>query len=150
MKKIIALSLIFIFVLSGCNSSKKVHIDEYNWELSRIVSTETDETVFVSEETAAKYPEAKTISIECTVSGDEITISSPAGNESWKIKYEENKEAKTNNSDGLIYDLIYSTEENSIKGFATTGIANLNDVNESKYLILTIGGYELNFMEIKQ
>ncbi|MBR3781270.1 MAG: hypothetical protein IKK63_08735 [Clostridia bacterium] len=148
MKKIISLLLILVFVLSGCNAAKKVRIDEYNWTFSRITSTETDKVIFTSEKNSSRYTEAKIINIKCTVSGDEITISDPASKESWKIQYTENKEAKTNNADGLIYDLTYSAEENSIKGFATTGIANMNDVDEDYYLILTIGGYELYFMDI--
>ena len=148
MKKIISLLLIMVFIFSGCNAAQKVRIDKYNWSFSRIASTETDKVIFTSKDNSAKFADAKVINLECSVSDGEITISNPESNESWKIQYTENKEVKTNNADGLIYDLTYSTEESSVKGFATTGIANMNDVDEDYYLILTIGGYELHFMDM--
>lgn len=147
MKKVISVLLILVFVLSGCSSFKKVRIEKYDWEISRIASTETSEVLFCSADNELKYKGAKVTDLKCLAADGKITITDSATNEEWVLEYTDNKTVQTNNTDGSIYEIKYSNDEKNLKGYATTGTASLNDVIDNYYLIITIGGYDLYFID---
>lgn len=147
MKKVISVMLILIFVLSGCSQSKRVPVEDYDWEFSRIAVTKTDEVVFCSEDNNLKFKNAKVSDIDFSADNGIITITNTETSESWTLEYEENKTAQTTNAEGSVYNVYYSSEEKSLKGYATTAIAAKSDVSFDYYLIITIGGYDLYFID---
>ncbi len=147
MKKIISVIVILVLVLSGCSSIRKVKIENNNWEFSRISEKETDKVVYSSEENKLKFSDAKVSDIKLSADKNTITITNSETEESWTLEYAENKTAVTNNTDGNVYDVFYKHETVYLKGYASTGIANKNDVDEDYYLIITIGGHSLYFID---
>lgn len=147
MKKIISVLLILVFVLSGCSAFTGVRIDKYNWGFSRIADTETSEVLFCAEKNALKYSGAQIADFECSAKDGKIIITNPATEESWTLEYADNKTVETNNTVGSIYDIYYKTETENLKGYATTGIASKSDIDDDYYLIITIGGYDLYFID---
>ncbi len=145
MKKVISLLLIMILFLSGCSGTQKDSLANISWNFSRIVDTQTGVTVFSSEKENSKYNTAKVTDLSCMADDNKITIKDNATGNEWTLDYSKNTTAKTNNTEGVIYDISYTSEEKTLTGYATTGLANLND-----YLIITIGGYELHFIEQTQ
>ena len=147
MKRVISVLLILIFVLlSGC-SNQKANIEKCSWEFSRISVTENDSVVFCSENNKLKYDGAKTISLDCSINNGKITIKNIATDEEWVLEYKENKSAETNNTEGSVYTITYHTEPIPLKGYASTGITSKNDIDDDRYLIFTLGGYSLYFIE---
>lgn len=147
MKKVISVLLILVFVLSGCSSLTGVPVEKYNWGFSRIAKTETGDVIFCSAENELKYSDAKITDINCYADDGKITITNPATNESWILEYEDNDTVDTNNTEGSVYNIYYKTETVSLKGYATTGIARKNDIDDDYYLIITIGGHDLYFID---
>ena len=147
MKKIISVLIILVLILSGCSSSKKVEIKNNNWEFSRITEKVSDDAVYSSEENKLKFPEAKVTDIKLTADKSTITITDSATDESWTLEYEESKTATTNNTQGRIYDVYYKNGEQYLKGYATTGVSNMNDVSMDYYLIITIGENSIYFID---
>ncbi len=147
MKKVISVLLILIFVLSGCSSLMGVRIEKYNWSFSRIANTENGEVIFCSAENELKYSGAKITDIKCSADDGIITVTNNATGDIWTLEYADNKTVETNNTIGSIYDIHYNSEAESLKGYATTGIASKSDVDDDYYLIITIGGYDLYFID---
>lgn len=149
MKKIIPLLLVILLLLSGCTDSGKVSVENSEWKFSRIIEADTNKVVFSNEKDNSKFEGSKIIDLSCSATENQITIKDNASGTEWILDYTENKNAETNNPDGSIYEVTYTAEEKSIRGYATTGIANLNDVVENEYLIITLGGYELHFVNLE-
>ncbi len=147
MKKVISVLLILVFVLSGCSSKNNIAIENYDWSFSRITQEDNGEVLFVSAENEVKYTNTKTIALECSVTADEIIISDNATGESWNLKYVANEDIQASGNEGTIYNITYSTENDVIKGYATTGAANRNNVDSDYYLIITIKNYQLYFID---
>lgn len=147
MKKVISVLIVLVFVLSGCSSIAKDSLGNNNWEFSRIIETENGKVAFSSENNSTKFSDAKIIDLSCTANDNEIILKDNTTNNEWILSYTVNETAETNNADGQIYDISYTAEEKNITGYATTGIANLNDISQCNYLIITLGGYELYFIE---
>lgn len=147
MKKIFSILIILVLILSGCSQSKKVTIEKNNWNFSRITEKVSDEAVYSSEDNKLKFPEAKVTDIKLIADKNTITVTNPATDESWTLEYAESETATTNNSNGRIYDVYYKNGEQYLKGYASTGISNKNDVSMDYYLIITIGDYSLYFFD---
>ena len=147
MKKIISVLVILVLILSGCSHSKKIKIENNNWIFSRITEKVSDTAVYCSENNKLKYSEAKVTDIKLTATKSTITITNSATDESWTLEYAESETATTNNPNGRIYDVYYKNGEEYLKGYATTGSTNKNDVNEDYYLIITIGENSLYFID---
>lgn len=150
MKKIIPVLLVMILFLSGCSGMKKNPLESNDWKFSRIVAVQTGVVVFSSEKDSSKYNTAKTADFSFTANESKMTIKDNASGNEWTLDYIINETAEISNRDGTVYDITYTTEEKTVKGFATTGIANLNDVSEYNYLIITLGGYELYFNDMEE
>ncbi len=150
MKKVISLLLIMVLFFSGCKSTEKVTIENNDWKFSRIVESKTDKVVFSSQKDSFKYDGAKSIDISCSADNGKIIIKDNSSGNEWHLDYTENKKAKTNNTDGYIYEVTYSTESENIKGYASTGAANLNGITANDYLIVTISGYDLYFVNLEE
>ncbi len=147
MKKIFSVLLIFIFVFSGCSGTEKVKIENNNWIFSRISYDKTDKIIFCSKENELKYNEAKVSELKLTADKASVTITNAETEESWTLEYAESKTASTNNSLGRIYDVYYKNGSEYLKGYATTGTASKSDVDDDYYLIITIGGHSLYFID---
>ncbi len=147
MKKIFLIPLIFIFIFSGCSGTEKVKIENNDWTFSRISDDETDKIIFCSEENKLKFNEAEVSALSLSADKSSITITNSVTEEHWTLEYTENKTANTNNADGLIYDVFYKNDAEYLKGYATTGSASKNDIYNDNYLIITIGGYSLYFID---
>ncbi len=150
MKRILPVLLIMILLLSGCKGAEKNSLDKSDWNFSRIIEIQTGVVVFSNEKNSAKYNTAKVIDLSFTADESKITIKDSATGNEWALDYAENKTAKTNNTEGTIYDITYTSEEKTIKGYATTGIANLSDVSKYTYIVITLGGYELHFNDMTE
>lgn len=150
MKKAISVLLIMILFLSGCSKTEKISIKNSDWKFSRIIQSQTDIVVFSSEKEISKHNTAKTIDLSFSANESKMTIKDNASGNEWTLDYIINETAEISNRDGTVYDITYTTEEKTVKGFATTGIANLNDVSQHNYLIITIDGYELYFNDISE
>ncbi len=150
MKKVISVLLILIFVLSGCSQTKNVPVEKFDWEFSRIAVTKTGEVVFCSEYNKPKFENAKVSDFDLSADKGIITITNAETSESWTLEYEENKTAQTTNTEGSIYNVFYNSEDKNLKGYATTAIAAKNDVSFDYYLIITIGGYDLYFIDYSE
>lgn len=147
MKKVFSVLIILVFVLSGCSNINKVRIKNNNWDLSRIAETNTDRVIFCSEENNLKFPDAKVIDLELVADKSTITITSSSTGESWTLEYRGSETAETNSKDGLVYDIYYKNEGKQLKGYASTGVASKSDVDDDYYLIITVGGYSLFFVD---
>lgn len=147
MKKVISVLLILLFVLGGCSKFKNVPIEKYDWEFSRIAATETGEVLFCSADNELKFDNAKVSDFKCVADDGIITITNAETSEQWTLEYEDNKTVQTNNTEGSVYEVYYNSESKNLTGYATTAIASRNDVNNDYYLIITIGGYDLYFID---
>lgn len=147
MKKVISVLLILILVLSGCSQTKNVPVEDFDWKFSRIALTESGEVVFCSEDNKLKFEDAKVSDFDFSADKGIITITNAETSESWTLEYQENKTVPTTNTEGSVYDVYYNSEEKNLKGYATTAIAAKSDVSFDYYLIITIGGYDLYFID---
>ncbi len=150
MKKIVSLLLIMVLFLSGCSAKDNKTLENYNLEISRIVESETKKVLFSSEKENSKYDNAEIISLSCTANKNEITIKDNSTNKEWVLDYSINKTAETNNTEGAVFDISYTAEEKTLTGYATTGTANISENEGNDYLIITLGGYELHFIEMQE
>ncbi len=147
MKKIFSLLIVLMLILCGCNGFEKIKIEKSNWSLSHITETETDITIFCSEKTFPKFPDAKVIDLKISSGEETITITNIATEESWTLKYAKSKTAETNNTDGSVYDVFYENGDKTYKGYASTGISTKSKFDKDYYFTITIGGYSLYFID---
>ena len=147
MKKIFLFLLVFIFVFSGCSGTEKVKIENNNWVFSRVSDDKNNKIIFCAKENELKFKDAKISDLTFSADKSSITITNAETDESWTLEYSENKSAETNNSDGFVYDIYYKNEAEYLKGYATTGSTNKSDISSDRYLIITIGGYSLYFID---
>ena len=146
MKKIFSILIIMIFVLCGGCSTQKIQIEKNDWNFSRILETETSNVIYCSEKNKVKFSEAKVTDIKLTADKSTFVITNSETQESWTLEYNKNKTAKTNNTDGLVYDVFYNSDNKTLKGYAFTEIVDKNIDNPKYYLIITIGGHSLYFL----
>ena len=146
MKKLFSILIIMLLILCGGCSTSKIQIEKNNWIFSRISDSKTDNIIFCSEENKLKFSDAKVTDIKLTADKNTFTITNTETNDSWTLEYAENKTAKTNNTDGRVYDVFYKGEGKNLKGYASTGIVNKSIDKPDYYLIITIGGHSLYFL----
>lgn len=139
-----------VLFFSGCSSTVKDSLANNSWNFTRIVDNQTGVTVFSSEKESSKYSTAKVADLSCTATENKITVKDNTTGNEWALDYIKNETAKTNNTEGTVYDISYTAGEKTLTGYATTGIANLSDDGGNNYLIITLGGYELHFIDTQE
>ena len=146
MKKLFSIFIIMLLVFCGGCSTNKIQIEKNIWNFSRISENETDSVIFCSEENKLKFSDAKVTDIKLAADKNTFTVTNIETQESWLLEYNKNETAKTNNTDGLIYDVYYKGDDKTLKGYAYTGIVDKSFDNPDYYLVIAIGGHSLYFL----
>jgi len=145
MKKIITvfLSTILLFSLVGCSKTAKVPIEDYKWSMATIQSVDNNGAFIAYDPDVAIDPEysyagqCTPMEMDCYVSDGKITIKDKTHNQ----VYYGTCELTENNRDSAIYEITILDE----KGTAVTAITTHADGTEAPTLIISMGGYTLNF-----
>lgn len=147
MKKAIAiiLSVIILVCLTGCNNTAKVPIEDYKWSMATIQSMDNNGAFIAYDPDVAIDPEysyagqCTPMEMDCYVSDGKITIKNKTHNQ----VYYGTCELTENNRDSAIYEITILDE----KGTAVTAMTTYADGTEAPTLIISMGGYTLNFVE---
>lgn len=142
LKKVLAalLSAVLLLVLTACGSKEAWYIESYDWELTLIQSTEDGSIIGCASEYYEAHKEIEELVVAdlvCTADGGNFTIADQTNNKSYHGNYEVSEES----SKSTIYSI--TTTENT--GTAVVSNTEHDDGTKTPTLIITIGGYSLNF-----
>ena len=148
MKKLIFTSLMMLMLvgMAGCSKEEVVKIEGYDWNLTFVLSSEDGKVVGCAPEHYEAHKDDVNIQemdLDCVVLDGTYTIVDATNNAEYSGTYEIMEE----DEESVIYTL---TSENET-GMAVTSITKDDDGNKTPTLIISMGGYDLNFQsdEIK-
>lgn len=142
MKKLLLAGLM-VFLLAGstgCSKEEIVKIDEHDWNLTFVLSSEDGRVLGCAPEHYEAHKEdenIKEMNLDCVVSDGEYTITDVTNNNEYSGTYEVMEE----NKDSVIYSL--TSEEGT--GMAVTSITKGDGGSKTPTLIISMDGYDLNF-----
>lgn len=142
MKKLLLTSLVILLLagMTGCSKEETIKIDEHDWNLTFVLSSEDGRVLGCAPEHYEAHKEdenIKEMNLDCVVSDGEYTITEVTNNTEYSGAYEVMEE----NKDSVIYSL--TSEEGT--GMAVTSITKGDDGSRTPTLIISMGGYDLNF-----
>lgn len=131
----------FLFAgMTGCSKEETVKIDEYDWNLTFVLSSEDGTVLGCAPEHYEVHKEdenIKEMNLDCVVSDGKYTIVDHTNDAEYSGTYEILEEDK----ESVIYTL--TSEEGT--GMAVTSITKADDGSRTPTLIISMGDYDLNF-----
>lgn len=142
MKKLLLAGLMVFLLASstGCSKEETVKIDEHDWNLTFVLSSEDGRVLGCAPEHYEAHKEdenIKEMNLDCVVSDGKYTITDVTNNTEYSGTYKVMEE----NKDSVIYSL--TSEEGT--GIAVTSITKGDDGSRTPTLIISMDGYDLNF-----
>lgn len=142
LKKVFAamLSAVLLLALAACGSKKAWYIESYDWDLTLVQSNEDGSIIGCASEHYEAHKEIEGLIVAdlvCSADGGNFTITDQTNNKSYHGNYEVSEES----SKSTIYSI--TTKENT--GTAVVSYTEHDDGTKTPTLIITIGGYSLNF-----
>ena len=142
LKKVFAamLSAVLLLALAACGSKEAWYIESYDWDLTLVQSNEDGSIIGCASEHYEAHKEIEGLIVAdlvCTAGGGYFTITDQTNNKSYHGNYEVSEES----SKSTIYSI--TTKENT--GTAVVSYTEHDDGTKTPTLIITIGGYSLNF-----
>ncbi len=139
MRRLISLLIIIalmLLCLAGCSSLDNIKIEDYEWELSRVIVLE-DETVLVlaSNNETDISNEAKKIDIELIADNGSITITDHLNNCTYNGTYKRTR----NTPAGTDYEITIDGNP----GYATAAMTTYADGSRLPTLPISLGKYTL-------
>ncbi len=144
MKKILAVTLTFVFLLCGCNKTDNLAIEKHKWTFSVSQNGNNGDIAYCNSEHSEIYPDASVVDIWCSIDDGKILISNNDTTETWELGYSLNSKDPESN----IYDVTYKSENQTISGHAVTGITKKYNQNDEYTLIISIGEHTIYFYEV--
>lgn len=142
MKKLLLTSLMVLLIagIAGCGKEETVKIEKFDWNLTVVLSSEDGKVLGCAPEYYEAHKEdenIKEIELDCVASDGKYTIVDATNNTEYSGTYEIMEEDK----ESVIYSL--TSEEGT--GMAVTSITKSDDESKTPTLIVSLGGYDLNF-----
>ena len=142
MKKLLLAGLLVVLLagVAGCAKEETVKIEEYDWKLTFVLSSEDGKVLGCAPEHYEAHKEdesIKEIDLDCVVSDGKYTIVDAATNTEYNGIYE----IMDKDKESVIYTL--TSEEGT--GMAVTSITKGDDGSRTPTLILSFDGYDINF-----
>lgn len=142
MKKLLLVSLVILLLagMTGCSNEETVKIEEYDWNLTFVLSSEDGRVLGCAPEHYEAHKEDKNIKeidLDCVASNGKYTIVDATNDTEYTGTYEIMEEDK----ESVIYTL--TSEEGT--GMAVTSITKGDDGSKTPTLIISLDGYDINF-----
>lgn len=133
----VLVSVIMIFCLSGCESSARVSIEDYQWEVTTIQDNDSGYVAACSDGYTDLFPDAAEIDISCTAGNGELTLTNRTDNQTYSGTYVK----ESSEPESIIYRISICEED----GTAVCAWTVYSDGSTTPTLIFSVGGYTLNF-----
>ena len=144
MKRFIAviLSVLLFVSLVGCNNTAKVPIENYDWSMATIQSTENNGAFIVYDPDIVIDPEytyshCAPMKMTCEAKDGKITISDKTNNKTYEGTYK----VTDKSPESTIYEITIGEKE----GTAVTAMTKYPNGTGMATLIISVDGYSLNF-----
>lgn len=142
MKKICTLlfSTIFLFSLTSCKQTGRMTIENNEWVLSTIQSSEQNGDIIAynpNDNTVIVPENAIIIELLCSAKDNILTLSDETNSKTYTGEYKE----LDDNFESTIYEIIINGEQ----GTAVAATTKYVDGSQIPALIITLGDYTLNF-----
>ncbi len=125
--------------LMGCNSSQRVSIDAYYWRMTTVQGPEGENGAIIACPAAQAdiYEGAEILELTCEAKDGSLTLTDLTNNESYTGTYR----AMQKSPRDILYEITMADET----GHAVTALTTYFDGGESPTLIISLGGYDINF-----
>ena len=137
MKKLFALILVTVLLLTGCGTpaAQKYFIEGKDWQVVTVQSTEDGRVLFVGDGRQDAYPDAKVIALSCKAEGGRLTFTTAdqAHEGSYSLQQSDDNAA------------IYTVTVGEETGPAAVSITTYGDGRAEQTLVMQLGGYSLYF-----
>ena len=142
MKKLLLTSLVILLLagMTGCSKEETVKIEEHDWNLTFVLSSEDGRVLGCVPEHYEAHKEdesIKEIDLDCVASDGKYIIVDVTNNTEYNGTYEIMEEDKES--------VIYTLNSEDGTGMAVTSITKGDDGSRTPTLILSIDGYDINF-----
>ena len=133
------LILLLAVNLAGCSKGQTLPVENLNWTMTSVQSSEDGKILFCAPERQEQTPEASVKILRCTLDGEKVVVTDEETGEKWTGAYER---IRANPDQSAIYEVTFDSGE---MGYMTSGITTYSDGSQSGTLILTHGDYTANF-----
>ncbi len=134
---IVMISAITAFCLSGCESSARVSIEDYQWKVTTIQDNDSGYVAACSDGYTDLFPDVAEIDISCTAGNGGLTLINRTDNQTYSGTYIK----ESSEPESIIYRISIGDED----GTAVCAWTVYSDGSKTPTLIFSVGGYTLNF-----
>ena len=137
MKKLFALILAIVLLLTGCGTpaAQKYFIEGKDWQVVTVQSTEDGRVLFVGDGTQALYPEAGLLTLTCKAEGGRLTFTTA------DQTHEGSYSLQQSDDNAAIYTVTVGEET----GPAAVSVTTYGDGRAEQTLVMQLDGYSLYF-----
>lgn len=137
MKKLFALILVTVLLLTGCGTpaAQKYFIEGKDWQVVTVQSTADGRVLFIGDGRQDAYPDAEVIALSCKAEGGRLTFTTAdqAHEGSYSLQQSDDNAA------------IYTVTVGEETGPAAVSVTTYEDGRAEQTLVLQLGGYSLYF-----
>lgn len=138
MKKLFALILVTVLLLTGCGTpaaAQKYFIEGKDWQVVTVQSAEDGRVLWVGEDAQALYPEAGLLTLTCKAAAGRLVFTTA------DQTHEGSYALQQSDDNAAIYTVTVGEET----GPAAVSITTYGDGRAEQTLVLQLGGYSLYF-----
>lgn len=137
MKKLFALILTIVLLLTGCGTpaARKYYIEEKDWQVVTVQSTEDGRVLWVGEDAQALYPEAGLLTLTCKAEGGRLVFTTA------DQTHEGSYALQQSDDNAAIYTVTVGEET----GPAAVSVTTYGDGRAEQTLVMQLDGYSLYF-----
>lgn len=138
MKKLFALILVTVLLLTGCGTpaaAQKYFIEGKDWQVVTVQSTADGRVLWVGEGAQALYPEAGLLTLTCKAEGGRLTFTTA------DQTHEGSYALQQSDDNAAIYTVTVGEET----GPAAVSVTTYGDGRAEQTLVMQLGGYSLYF-----
>lgn len=138
MKKLFALILVTVLLLTGCGTpaaAQKYFIEGKDWQVVTVQSAEDGRVLWVGEDAQALYPEAGLLTLTCKAEGGRLVFTTA------DQTHEGSYALQQSDDNAAIYTVTVGEET----GPAAVSITTYGDGRAEQTLVMQLGGYSLYF-----
>ena len=143
MKKLLLTSFVILLLagMTGCSNEETVKIEEYDWNLTFVLSSEDGRVLGCAPEHYEAHKEdesIKEIDLDCVTSDGKYTIVDATNDTEYSGTYEIMEEDKES--------VIYTLTSEDGTGMAVSSITKGDDGSKTPTLIISSNGYDIYFL----
>lgn len=137
MKKLFALILAVVLLLPGCGTpaARKYFIEEKDWQVVTVQSTEDGRVLWVGEGAQTLYPEAGLLTLTCKAAAGRLVFTTA------DQTHEGSYALQQSDDNAAIYTVTVGEET----GPAAVSVTTYGDGRAEQTLVMQLGGYSLYF-----